>query len=75
MVFRDSRTYDVIRWIAQIVLPALGSLYWGLAQLWPLPYAEQVVGSIAVITTFLGALIGVSKRKYDEFQAPVDYSE
>ena len=59
-------TYDILKFIAQILLPALGSLYFGLATIWGLPYAEQVIGTITVIDTFLGALLGISTEKYNK---------
>jgi len=62
------RVYDVLKWVAQIVLPALGTLYFGLSQIWGLPYGEQVVGTITVIDAFLGALLGVSTAQYRRAQ-------
>lgn len=56
--------YDILKWIAQIVLPALGTLYFGLASIWGFPYGEQVVGTITVIDAFLGAILGISSVKY-----------
>ncbi len=60
------KTYDVLKWIAQIVLPALGALYFGLSQIWGLPYGEEIVGTITVIDTFLGALLGISTAQYNK---------
>jgi hypothetical protein len=64
----SNKTYDVLKWVAQIVLPAIGALYFGLSQIWGLPYGEEVVGSITVIDTFLGALLGVSTAQYKKEQ-------
>lgn len=63
MIF-DNETYDLLKWIAMIVLPAVGSLYFGLASIWGLPYGEQIVGTITVIDTFIGALLGISSAQY-----------
>jgi hypothetical protein len=60
----SNRVYDTLKWIALVVLPALGALYFGLAGIWGLPYGEQVVGTITVIDTFLGALLGISTINY-----------
>jgi hypothetical protein len=60
------KLYDRLKWLAQIGLPALGALYFGLSQIWGLPSGEEVVGSIVVVDTFLGALLGVSQKKFDE---------
>jgi len=60
----SNRTYDIFYWIAQIVLPALGTLYFALASLWALPYSEQIVGTIALLTAFLGIFLGVNTAQY-----------
>lgn len=65
MILFDNKTYDVLKWIAQILLPALGALYFGLAQIWGFPYGEEIVGSIAVIDTFLGVILGISTSNYN----------
>lgn len=61
----NNKLYDILKYIAQIVLPALGTLYFALAQLWGLPYPEQIVGTITAVDTFLGLLLGVSTSKYN----------
>lgn len=61
-----NETYDLLKWIAMIVLPALGTLYFALAAIWGLPYGEQIVGTITAIDAFLGALLGVSANKYNK---------
>lgn len=60
----SSKTYDVLKFIALIVLPALGTLYFALAQIWGLPYGEQIVGTITAVDAFLGAILGVSTASY-----------
>jgi hypothetical protein len=72
--FLSSQAYDIIKWLAQIGLPALGSLYFALAQIWGLPNAEKVVGTIVVVDTFLGALLSLSSRSYNASEAKFDGS-
>lgn len=60
----SNKTYDIFKFIAQIVLPATGTLYFALSQIWSLPYGEQVVGTITAIDAFLGALLGISSINY-----------
>ena len=62
----SNHAYDVLKFIAQIVLPAIGTLYFALAQIWGFPYAEEIVGTITAIDAFLGALLGISTAKYNE---------
>lgn len=62
----DDKTYDLLKWIALVALPALGSLYFGLAKIWGLPFGEEIVGTITVIDTFLGALLKISTDNYNK---------
>lgn len=61
-----NKVYDVLKFLAQIFLPALGTLYFTIAGIWNLPAAEQVVGTIVAIDAFLGALLSLAKRGYDK---------
>lgn len=64
----SNKTYDILKWIAQILLPAIGTLYFAIAQIWGLPYSEQIVGTITALDAFLGAVLGVSTKAYMEEQ-------
>lgn len=65
MVF-SNKVYDILKWIAMVVLPALGTLYFALAGYWGWPYGEQVVGTITAIDTFIGVLLGISTAQYNK---------
>ena len=62
----NNKTYDILKWIAQILLPAIGTLYFALSKIWGLPFATEAVGTIAAIDTFLGALLGISTSNYNK---------
>lgn len=62
----SNKIYDVLKWIAQILLPALGTLYFALAGIWDFPYAEAVVGTITAVDTFLGVILGISTINYNK---------
>lgn len=62
----SNRLYDILKYVAQIVLPAIGTLYFALASIWGLPYGEQIVGTITALDAFLGALLGISTMKYNK---------
>jgi hypothetical protein len=62
----SNQVYDVAKWFAQIGLPAVGALYFGLAEIWNLPNAAQVVGTITVVDAFLGVLLGLSTSSYNK---------
>lgn len=60
----SNKVYDVLKFIAQIVLPALATLYVTIASLWGLPYPDEISGTVMAIDTFLGALLMISSNKY-----------
>lgn len=66
----SNKLYDVLKWVAMVFLPAIGTLYFAVAGIWGFPYAEQVGGTITAVVTFLGVVLGVSsaqyKKKHDE---------
>lgn len=62
----SNKVYDILKWIAQILLPALGTLYFALSTIWGLPYAGEIVGTITAVDTFLGVILGISSKKYNE---------
>lgn len=61
----SNKVYDVLKYIAQIVLPAVATLYFALAQIWGLPYGEQIVGTITAVDAFLGAILRITTIKYE----------
>lgn len=68
----SDKTYNWVKWTAQYLLPAAGTLYFALATLWGLPNPEQVIGTITAIDIFLGALLGFSKKSYEKSDAKYD---
>ena len=65
MVF-SNKVYDVLKWIAQYVLPAAATLYFAVANMWNLPHVGEVVGTITAIDTFLGVILGISTAQYNK---------
>lgn len=62
----SNKLYDILKWVAQILLPAIGTLYFALASIWNLPYSEAVVGTITAVDTFLGCILGISSATYSK---------
>lgn len=60
------KLYDWLKWLAQLVLPALGTLYFTLAGIWGLGSGDKVVGSIMAVDLFLGVLLGISQVNYNK---------
>lgn len=62
----SNKLYDAMKWIALIALPAAGTLYFALAGIWNWPFADQVVGTITAVDTFLGAVCGIASASYNK---------
>lgn len=62
----SNKIYDILKWVALVVLPAVATLYFALSGIWGFPYGEQVVGTITAVDTFLGALLGISTYNYNK---------
>ena len=62
----SNKVYDILKYIAQVAPPALGTLYFAFAGIWNWALGEQVVGTITAIDTFLGVLLGISTSKYNK---------
>lgn len=60
----SNKTYDILKWIALVVLPALATLYLGLGNYWSVPYPEAVAGTITLVDAFLGTILGISSMEY-----------
>ena len=62
----SNKTYDILKWIALYLLPALATLYFALSGIWGMPYGEQIMGTISAVDTFLGVILGISTVKYNK---------
>lgn len=68
----SNKMYDILKEIALVWLPALGTLYGVLAQIWGLPYGEQIVATIIAIDTFLGTVLHISNKIYKNKEEQID---
>lgn len=64
----SNKLYDVLKWVALIVLPAIAVLYGSLAGIWGLPFAEQIPDTITAIDLFLGVVLGISNATYKKHE-------
>jgi len=64
----SNQTYDILKFLAQVALPAIGTLYLTLGSIWTgvasLPYPEQISATIMAVDTFLGVLLGIPSAGY-----------
>jgi len=57
--------YNYLKFLALVLLPALGTLYFTLSGIWDLPAGEEVVGTIVAVDAFLGVLLQISSTNYN----------
>ena len=60
----NSKTYDILKWLAMFFLPALATLVKVVFSIWGIPYGEQISATIVALNTFLGAILGISNATY-----------
>lgn len=61
----NKKVYDALKWIAQYLLPAIGTLYFGIGRIWGFPFSSEITGTIMAIDSFLGILLGISSYSYE----------
>ena len=62
----NDKIYDILKWVALVVLPAIATLYTALAGVWGLPFAQEIPATITAVDLFIGALLGVSTAQYNK---------
>lgn len=61
----SDKYFNVAKFITGIFLPAVGTLYFALAEIWDLPAPKEVLGTIIAIQAFLGVILGISSKSYE----------
>ena len=75
MIFKNNKTYNILKYMALIVFDAIGVAYEQLAGVWNLPYGTEIMRTCAIISALLGTLIGVSSHRYNNLEVETDYTE
>lgn len=66
------KAYDLLNRIVRVILPALGTLYFALSELWGLPYGKAIVGTVAAVNLFFGSVVHVSAQNFKKTDGDVD---
>lgn len=66
MIIKDSKLYDVLKWLGRCVIPGLGAFYLLLSKLWGLPCGPEISGTAAGLTVFINTILGISNKNYEE---------
>ena len=75
MLFKNSKLYDALKWIALVGLNALGAAYESPAPVWNLPFGDEVAKTCSILALLIGTLIGVSSYKYNKMPVDTDTTE
>lgn len=66
-IFSD-KVFNILKWCAMVLLPALAVFIRAFFPIWDIPYADQISSSIVIINALLGSLLGVSTIGYNRTQ-------
>ena len=66
MIFKNSKVYDILKYLSLVFLDAFGVLYKGLSEVWELPYGDEIRTTCVLLSIFIGTLIGISSYKYNK---------
>lgn len=62
----SNKAFDIIRFLSEVAISAVGALYYALAEIWGLPYGEAVVATCAALSSFLGIFTAWKRMKYNK---------
>lgn len=62
----SNKVYDILKWVALVALDAVGYFYQELANVWSLPFGNEVLKTCVALSILLGTLIGVSSAKHNK---------
>ena len=62
LIMKNS-AYDKLKFLAQILLPAIATLWVAVSTIWNLPLGDQIEGTITAIIVFLDTLLGLTLAK------------
>lgn len=73
MIFKNNKVYDILKYMALVVFDAIGIAYKGLAEIWDLPYGNEIMMTCSILAIFVGTLIGISSHKYNKTELLDEY--
>lgn len=61
----NNQTYDILKRVALIIIPALATFANAVGIVWGVPYTNEVTATITAFGVFLGAALGISSKNYE----------
>ena len=65
MIFKDGKTYDILKFIATRIGPIVVFLS-AIVNIWNIPYGAQINATLAALEALVAALVAVSKDKFNK---------
>ena len=65
----SNKTYDILKWIALVALPALTTFYGVVGATLNIPYTQEILTIAVAFDTMLGTMLGISNSKYNKANA------
>ena len=62
----SNRTYDILKWIALVVIPASATLVLTVGKIWGLPFVTEIPATIMAVDTLMGAILHISAKEYNK---------
>lgn len=75
MIFKNNKIYNVLKYLALIVFNAIGVFYKTLAEIWKLPYGNEVALTCSALALLVGTLIGISAYKFNNLDINEERAE
>lgn len=66
MIIKNTKLYDILKWLGRCVIPGLGALYFALSEIWNLPCGSEITATASAITVFLNLILGISNTNYEK---------
>lgn len=68
----SNKTYNFIRFLAEIGITAIGTFYKVVAEIWDLPHGEAVLATCVALSTLVGVWTEFQRQSYNK---QIDYKE
>lgn len=64
----SDKAFNIIRFLSEVLITALGALYYAIADTWGLPYGTEIVATCAALSTFLGIFTQIKRGQWNKAQ-------
>lgn len=75
MIFKNNRTYDVLKWVNAIVIPAVITFILTVAKIVDWKDAVIVGGILNALNTLLGSILGVGNYQYKQTESELSLDD